>query len=117
GHMLLSERYFAEAEELFLKATTLGEEHKLVKKSLNSLGELRRLQGRYDEALGYYNAYLHWALKTGATGHELTAYHNIGMMYLAKKDFEAARDYFDKALELNRPLRHRLIAAASLAMK
>ena len=117
GTILLSEGQLAEAEEMFLKATTLAEEHQLAKKSLNSLGELRRLQGQYDQALKYYNAYLDWALKTGASAHELTAYHNIGMTYLAKEDFEAARDYFDKALELNRPLRDRFIGPVSLAMK
>jgi tetratricopeptide (TPR) repeat protein len=78
---------------------------------------VRRAQGKQDEALDYYNEYLEWALKTGATRHELIAYHNIGMVYLAKQDFERARDFFDKALELNRPLRDRVSAVLSLAMK
>lgn len=117
GNIMLDERRFGEAQELYMRATTLAEQHNLAKKSLNNLGEVLRLQGKYDAALEYYNRYLNWAVKTGATRHEMMAYNNMGLVYFAKHDFEGARDFCDRALELNKPLRKRFSAVLALAVK
>lgn len=117
GSIMLGDLRLAEALALYMRATELAEQHGLAKKALCSVGEVLRLQRKYDEALDYYKQYLDWALKTGAIRHEIVAYANIGLVYLAQQDFEQARDFFDKALELNNPLRYRLVAVVSLAMK
>lgn len=117
GNVASGERNTEQAEYFYGKALALAEERKLVKQVLGNLGEVRRLQGRYKEALSYYRAYLDWALKTGATRHEIIANHNIGMAYVAERDFEQARDFFDRSIHLNTPIRSRTTAALSLAMK
>jgi tetratricopeptide (TPR) repeat protein len=76
-----------------------------------------RRQGKYQEALKYYDEYLNWALKTGAIRDEIMAYNNMGIAHLAKQDFERARDLFGKAFELNKPIRKRFSAVLSLAVK
>ena len=117
GNLSLKKRHFAEAEQSYANATKLAGQHSLSKDSLNNLGELMRRQGKYQDALKYYDAFLDWALKTGATRHEIMAYNNMGVACTAIHDYERARDLFDKAFELNKPLRKRFSAVLSLAMK
>jgi tetratricopeptide (TPR) repeat protein/CHAT domain-containing protein len=117
GNMLLKERRFTEAQQYYTKAAQLAEKHNLAMDSLNNLGELMRRQGRYAEALKYYGASLDWAVKTGAVRYELLASFNMGIAHLVQQDFERASDLFDKVLDLNKPMRHRISVVLSLAMK
>ena len=117
GNLFLKNRHFAEAQQSYGNATILAEQHSLARASLNNMGELMRRQGKYSEALNYYDEYVKWALKTGAVRDEIMAYNNMGIAYLAKGDFERARDLFSKAFELNKPIRKRFSAVLSLAAK
>ncbi len=117
GNLKLHDKHYDEAESHYQEATALAERHNLPLKSLNNLGEIRRLQGQYDEALRYYTRCAEWATKTGAVRHEIMTCNNIGLVHLSKQDFEQARDFFDQALELNRPLRKRFSAVLSLTGK
>jgi predicted ATPase len=115
GNLFLSTRDFESAEKFFVKATELAEKYDLDRLSLNNSGEILRLTNRYDDALIPYEAYLKWALRTGATRQEIIARTNLGLTALGKHDWEIARDHFNQALELNRPRRHVYASMIALA--
>ena len=117
GSLMLVELRFIEAEELYITAAKLAEQHNLEMSALNNLGEVCRKMGRYDEALKHYHRCLDWAVKTGASRYELMLYGNIGLVHFVTQDFERARDFLDKSLELNKPLRYRGVAVLALATK
>src|SRR6266851_1961405 len=117
GNLKLHDKQYDDAESYYQKATLLAERHKLPLKSLNNLGEVRRLQGRYKEALCYYTQCAEWATKAGVARHEIMTCNNMGLVHLSLQDFEQARDLFDRALMLNKPLRKRFSAVLSLIGK
>lgn len=117
GHFHRNNRRFREAKGHYSTALQLAEDHNLEKDVANCFGELCRLTAQYDEAIKYYNQYLDWALSSGSPRDELVAYDNLGLVYTARGEYEEARDCFDRALELNKPMRYRFGGIVALAVK
>mmetsp|Transcript_67421 Transcript_67421/g.180095 ORF Transcript_67421/g.180095 Transcript_67421/m.180095 type:complete len:119 (+) Transcript_67421:217-573(+) len=73
---------------LEIEKRALGEEHVLVAKTKNNMGEALRVEGKYTEALQLYNESLSALTKVLGSGHVLVAAtkNNIAGIYLKQVD-------------------------------
>ncbi|MDP9049888.1 MAG: tetratricopeptide repeat protein [Acidobacteriota bacterium] len=111
GNLLLCSDKPADAEQSYIRATSLADKYDLDEISINNVGEILRLAGRFEEAKDCYTKYLDWAVRRGALRQEIIARANLGLVALGQHDYENARDSFNKVLDLNAARRH---ASASL---
>ncbi len=70
--------------------------------TLNNLAGLYRMQGRFDEAAEMFDAAIAVYSECGNAKKDFfaSAYNNKGLVYLDKRDTEAAKACFNKALEI-----------------
>ena len=83
----------------------------------DSYGELRRLQGRLQEAEDHYKAFLDYAITHGLRREEAKAYNNLGVVLLDRSDYDGASRYFDLSLEASAKLGARDLRIETLIMK
>ena len=104
GQLLIKMAQFDKAEELYkilLKETTnQGEKSHL----FHHLGYIKDNQGRYTEALEYYEKDLEITKKTLPTNHPnlATSYNNIGLVYISMGEYSKALEYCEKSLEIRK---------------
>jgi tetratricopeptide (TPR) repeat protein len=102
GHLLLKLGQFNKAEELYdilLKQTADdGEKAHL----FQYMGTVKRNQGKYEEAVGFYEKVLEICQKTLPANHPHLAasYDNIGSVYEYMGEYVKAVSYYGKALEI-----------------
>jgi len=102
GKLLIKMAQFDKAEELYkilLKETTnQGEKSHL----FHYLGYIKDNQGRYTEALEYYEKSLEIDQKTLPTNHPdfAQSYNNIGSVYEKMGEYSKALEYYEKSLEI-----------------
>ena len=68
-------------------------------RSLNSLGDVSRLLGRYDEAIAYHEEALEVFFKATGRRNEYWCCTSLGKNYVLKGDCEKAKEYFSVVLE------------------
>jgi tetratricopeptide (TPR) repeat protein len=93
GVVYLEQRQVAAAREALLKAEALATAPRLRSFVALHLGDVARLEGRRDEALQHYAAALGPAMRPDLV------YRNMGAVYLETKNYELAREAFEKTLE------------------
>ena len=104
GQLLIKMAQFDKAEELYkilLKETTnQGEKSHL----FHHLGYIKDNQGRYTEALEYYEKDLEIMKKTLPANHPnlATSYNNIGLVYKSMGEYSKALEYCEKSLEIRK---------------
>jgi len=104
GKLLIKMAQFDKAEELYkilLKETTdQGEKSYL----FHHLGSIKDNQGRYTEALEYYEKSLEILKKTLPAHHPdlATSYSNFGLVYNRMGEYSKALEYYEKDLEIKK---------------
>jgi tetratricopeptide (TPR) repeat protein len=117
GKLMIKLSHFDKAEELYellLKQTTNEDEKAHL---FHQLGFIKDGQGKYAEAIEFYEKYLEICQKTLPANHPLlaTSYHNIGWVYYNMGEYSKALSYYKKALESRQktlPANHPLLASS-----
>ena len=107
-----------DAEKHYHKALELTEDKSasLRAKIHNNLGALYNARGQTELAI---SSYLRSIPDFEQTGNELglaQAYHNLGMSFADKGDWETAASYYDKSLEISRRLSENELTALTLSL-
>lgn len=108
GTIQVDEANYPEAEKLLLEARNLLQKTEPTVElglAVNALGEVRRYRGQLDEALNAYTEAIDLHRKVGFDRGVLLSQNNIGLIYLARKDYAECRKIMfasrNKAIELN----------------
>jgi tetratricopeptide (TPR) repeat protein len=117
GNLSLCNGQPMDAELFYVKATSLADKYDLDQISINNVGEILRLAGRFGEAKCCYTKYLDWSVRRGAIRQEIIALANLGLVALGQHEFETAIDNFNKVLDLNTSRRHASASLFALAGK
>ena len=104
GKLLIEMAQFDKVEELYeilLKETTNQGEKSRV---FHELGAIKYNQGKYTEALEYYEKSIEIKKKTLPANHPSLAasYNNIGLVYYNMGEYSKALEYYEKSLEIRK---------------
>jgi len=117
GRLLIKLAKFKKAEELYrilLEQTSDQNEKALI---FHQFGAINRSQGKYNEALEYFEKSLEIYKKTLPANHPdlATAYNNIGNVYNSMGEYSKTLEYYEKSLETYKktlPANHPLLATS-----
>ncbi|WP_199550965.1 BTAD domain-containing putative transcriptional regulator [Streptomyces sp. N35] len=117
GWLAVTRQHFAQADELFRRATALLEEmnnHLGIAQTARGLGFLARIDGRLDQATAHYEAALKILRERGETVDVAYCLHHLAQIQLTKGDEAAAGRLLDEALRLSRQGNGRRVEAQVL---
>jgi tetratricopeptide (TPR) repeat protein len=102
GKLMIKLGQFNKAEELYdilLQQTTDDDEKAHL---FHQLGWIKDDQGKYEEAVGFYEKALEIKQKTLPANHPslATSYNNIGLVYNNMGEYSKALSYYEKSLEI-----------------
>jgi tetratricopeptide (TPR) repeat protein len=102
GRLMMKVAQFDKAQQVFemILAQTTDEEEK--SEIYHYLGWIKMDQGKYTEAITYYQKLLEIRQKTLPANHPslATSYNNIGMVYNKMGEYSKALSYYEKSLEI-----------------
>ena len=102
GRLMMTVAQYDKAQQVFemILARTIDEKER--GKVYHYLGWVKMDQGRYTEAITYYNKSLEISQKTLPANHPslATSYHSIGLVYKNMGEYSKALSYYEKALEI-----------------
>ncbi|EZH74687.1 hypothetical protein ATO12_13040 [Aquimarina atlantica] len=91
-------------KKLYTKAlqnmNSISEDFKFSGLKNHKLGEIHLVLENYDQSIQYYKKWLDQHIGTKDEVFLKTAYHNLGVSYLHKKEFDTTEKYFSKELAL-----------------
>jgi tetratricopeptide (TPR) repeat protein len=103
GKLMIKLGHFDKAEELYeiLRQQTTNEREKV--DLFHQLGLIKDGQGKYAEAIGFYEKALQIKQKTLPVNHSsfATSYGSIGLVYHNMGEYSKALSYYEKALEIS----------------
>ncbi|MCD4848571.1 MAG: tetratricopeptide repeat protein [Candidatus Aegiribacteria sp.] len=106
-----------EQEQLLVRMQNIAEDNELKEwtgKILSALGNVFRITGRLEEALGCYRRAIDLHRKTGDRKNEGIALGNMGILTRIQGNLQESGEYFQEALEINREVGDRRIEGVVL---
>ncbi|MBC8275818.1 MAG: tetratricopeptide repeat protein [Chloroflexi bacterium] len=102
GFMLLRQGRFLEAERVFRESRSLvnSDDFKNIAMVENTLGQVARRAGKWDQALKHYNQSFRAAARVRDKPHMASVYINRGYLYALQGAYEYAKKQCEKAIEL-----------------
>jgi len=117
GIIKKTEGYYGAAEEWYERCREITKLYGLAPYVENSYGELRRQQGRLEEAEDHYKVYLDYAIMHGLKREQAKGYNNLGIVLLDRGDYDGAHRNLDQSLELSSEVGARDYRIETLIMK
>jgi tetratricopeptide (TPR) repeat protein len=117
GRLMIKIAQFDKAEQVFEIILDRTTDEKEKGQIYYYLGRIKKEQGKYREAITYYEKSLKIRQKTLPANHPdlATSYNNIGLVYKNMEEYLKAFSYYEKALEIDQktlPANHPLLATS-----
>jgi tetratricopeptide (TPR) repeat protein len=104
-------------KSLSIREITSGVNHASVAQSMSGVADILQMKGKYEEALKLHKYALDIREKIKVSSREIGySYHCLGMNALLRKEFDEAKQYFDKSLEIRESLRQKLQVGAHVSV-
>jgi tetratricopeptide (TPR) repeat protein len=117
GRLMMTVAQFDKAQQVFEMILDRTTDEKEKGEIYHYLGWIKKDQGKYTEAIAYYEKSLKICQKTLPANHPhlATSYNNIGGVYNNMGEYSKALSYYEKALEIDQktlPANHPLLATS-----
>jgi tetratricopeptide (TPR) repeat protein len=117
GRLMMKVAQFDKAQQMFEMILDLATDEKEKGQIYHYLGWIKIDQGKYTEAITYYEKSLEIKQKTLPANHHnlATSYNNIGNVYYNMGEYSKALSYYEKALEIKQktlPANHPSLASS-----
>jgi predicted ATPase len=101
GNICVHLKDFPTGMEMYEKSLVVAEKHNLARQAYDRLGDIARIQGKYEKALELYEKYLKWTMEVGSKDSQVIAYNNMGMLHSETGEYAKALNFFETSLALN----------------